>query len=163
MTRAAGRPDVEEKALIFFSSHGSYRDRTVAFADTDDGQPGGGRLITSNDPTPGIFAGPPELLVGLREELPRSGGGFWADDPLLQREGQPYLGSSTSEELFASTTSVGVLLNGLPIGALALGNPGGSGYRLDIPDAVLDAIMSDIVASGGIDAGFLRHQPLRQH
>lgn len=84
-----------------------------------------------------------------------AGGGFWADDPVLQREGQPYLAFSTAEEFFTDQTNVNVSLNGMSIGALTLGNPDGSDYLLNIPDEILDLIMPDIIASGDLDVSFL--------
>ena len=144
----------EEKAYIFFSNHGSYEERTVAFGDIDTDLPGSGLTLTNANPTVNIFADDPTLLVSLQEELPIAGGGFWADDPFLQREGQSYLAFSTSEEFFAGGTQTSVFLNGVAVSSVSLGNPGGADYTVPIPDAVLSAIMANVLATGGIDLTF---------
>ena len=144
----------KEKAYIFIDGHGSYRDRTVAFANIDTGLPGAGLLITTANPTLDIFTDSPELLVGLKEELPMAGGGLWADDPLLQRRGQPYIAFSTSEEFFVGSTITEILLDGLSLGSLTLGNAFGNDYHLDIADEILDSLLPSIEALGTVELTF---------
>ena len=83
-----------------------------------------------------------------------AGGGLWADDPLLQREGQPYIAFSTSEESFAGLATTEIFLNGLSLGELVLGNATGSDYLIDIPDAVLDSLIPTIEALGILKLSF---------
>lgn len=145
----------EEKAFIYFSTHGSYGDRTVAFADLDDGLPGSGFLVANATPTFDIFADSPELLVGLQEEQPLPGGGFWANDPLLQREGQPYLAFSTASEFFSDAAEVEIFLNDLLVGTLPMGNPDGSDYLIGLADELLNSLMSDIASRGLLSLSFV--------
>ena len=144
----------EEKAFLYFSGHGSYELRTVAFVDFDGRTPQSGFRITAATPGFDLFADAPELIAGLQEELPHPEGGFWADDPLLQRPGLPYLAFSTESESFASQSDVQVFLNNLLVGTLFMGNADGGDYLLHLGDDLLQFLLPDILASGRLGLSF---------
>ncbi len=145
----------EEKGLIYIDAHGSYSEKTVAYAPNSFGTPGGGATITGRSSTVAFFADNPTLIADLQEELPRSGGGFWRDDPLIQRDGSPYITFTTNSETFAGPTAVDVTLDGLPIGTITMGNSLGADYKLSLSDLRLDQLMPDILNNGFLDLGFV--------
>jgi hypothetical protein len=145
----------EEKGLIYFDAHGSYSEKTVVYAPNSFGTPGGGATITANSSTVAFFTDNPTLIADLQEELPRSGGGFWRDDPLIQRDGSPYITFTTNAESFIGSASVMVTLDGLPLGTLAMGHAAGADYKLTLTDPLLDQLMPLILSDGFLDLGFV--------
>lgn len=145
----------EEKAYLYISAHGNYDERTVAYADGKLDQAGGGVTINSINRRISIFADNPVLWDGLKEELPSAGGGYWADDPLLQRGGPTYLSFTTFSEFFAGPTLVQVLIDGLPAGVVSMGNPLGADYQIDLSDALVDQLLPELMSSGALDIDFL--------
>lgn len=143
----------EEKAFIYVEAHGNYQQRTVAYRDGQLDQGGGGVILSNALSTVEVFADEPFLLSGLMEELPKAGGGFWADDPVLQRGGQPYLTLTTYLESFAADADVEVLLNGLPVGILRMAR-NATDYQIDLSDTLLDQIMPALLSEGILHLGF---------
>lgn len=143
----------EEKAYIYFVVHGSIEERTVAFL-TGGGGPGAGWVITEETPGFDIFTDEPELHVALKEELPMDGG-FWADDPLLKRVGDPFLSFTTVDEAFAADAHVEVVLGGLSIGSVEMGHAAGSDYTLSFADEILSLLIPEIMSAGALTLDFL--------
>jgi hypothetical protein len=144
----------EEKAYINISAHGNYDERTVAYGDGQLNQPGGGVRLSNANPRVTIFTEDPTLLRDLKEELPMSTGGYWADDPLLMRDGPAALTFTTFRESVGGAGEVQLYLNGLLAGTLMMGNSLGADYQLDIPDLLLDRLMPDLMNRGVLDVDF---------
>ena len=144
----------EEKAYLSISAHGNYDARTVAYADGQANQAGGGVRLSNDHRRVTIFADSAVLQAGLREELPMSGGGFWQDDPTLHRGGPAYLRFTTLNEAFSGSDLAEVFLNGLLAGVVDMGNGSGADYQLDLSDALVDALMPDLMSRGLLDLDF---------
>jgi hypothetical protein len=144
----------QEKVFLTVVAHGNYQDRTVAYRDGQLNQAGQGLLLTSAAPTLGVLANDPLLIHDLEVDLPKPGGGFFVDDPLLFRSGQPYLQFGTYRENFPGKTNVGVLLDNQFVGTLSMGNTLGADYLLPIPDPVLGSIIGDMERTGQVNLSF---------
>lgn len=151
---ALNRNPGEEKAYINISAHGNYDELTVAYRDGQLDQPGGGVRLNNANPRITMFTEDATLLRGLTEELPKSTGGYWADDPLLMRDGPAALTFTTFRESFGGATAVQVYLDDLFAGTLSMGNSLGSDYQLDVPDALLDQLMPSLMSDGLLDVDF---------
>jgi len=152
---ALDRNPGEEKAYISISAHGNFQERTVAYADGHLNQAGGGVRLSSESPRVTIFTEDPVLVRNLQEDLPKAGGGYWADDPLVKRDGTAALTFTTFRESFSGAPpDIQVYLNGLLAGIVNMGYPLGADYQLDIPDALLDRLMPDLISRGVLDVDF---------
>jgi hypothetical protein len=130
----------EEKAYVFIDAHGTYQELTVAYLPGHTpGIPGDGRLITYPTATVGVEIDS-TLFALWKEEVPRTGGGTWADEPTLHRRMQPFLRFTTAMEN-GGPSSVSIYADNVPVGGMLLtGNPLGASYKVPLSDPVLDLL-----------------------
>jgi hypothetical protein len=147
--------DKEEKAYIFIDAHGGYEKEDVAYVpDHTPGVPGNGVLVSYPTGTVVIDADA-TLVRSLAEEAPRGTGGFWADEPALHRVAQPTLRFTTVAESFSGSADVNISLNQVPLGSFEMtGSPQGGDYRVLIPDAVLDGVLTSLRGTSNIVVQF---------
>jgi hypothetical protein len=119
-------------------------------------------VIGGGTTTVPVLVDTPILIRDLQEHLPRKGGGFWLDDPDVQRGGLPYISFTTQSESFTGSTAVSVTLDGDAIGTVTMGNSLGADYQLSIPDPVLDQLMPQILSDHALTLGFDAASPLDQ-
>ena len=100
----------EEKAYININTHGSYGEKTVAYQNNHFNEAGGGTTVTSTSGPLPIFADDPTVVAYLQEELPKPGGGYWANDPTMHRAGPAVFSFSTLAQNFVTPGDVFVSL-----------------------------------------------------
>ncbi|MAE63104.1 MAG: hypothetical protein CMJ18_02425 [Phycisphaeraceae bacterium] len=138
--------------FMYLTGQGAYMERTVAYRAGQLDQAGGGVYVA--DASSGlpdstlsldIFVAEPGLVADLKEELPASQGGFWLDDPNVERGGEAFISFSTAEEVLTTADrTVRVVLNDMEIGSVELNGLRGGDYVVTIPDSILDRVLPAI-------------------
>ncbi len=149
--------EYKEKAYIaIVGTHGGWAPLTVAYAGSEKsmGFPGDGRMLTYPSGYVDVDT-ESNFLECLMEEVPSSGGGFWQDDPDVERGCPPFICYGTSSENFAGPPVVNIYLNSHFLTQDTLnGSPSGGDYSISIPDDVLDMIFPEAQADSFLSVGF---------
>ena len=149
----SGTP-AETKVYIFAEAHGGIAERTVSYLDGQLGKPGGGTIVSNASPTVTLLADNPDVVAGLKQQVPKTGGGFWADDPTIERVQSPFLTFSTLSSHFVGAALVSVSLDGILIGQVDMSDPLGGDFQLSLSDETLNALFPIIDATGRLTAEF---------
>lgn len=143
----------EDEALtIVVISHGSL---SLA-SDRTQGAIGAGQgSVFAAGALAGDHLGDPFTATLLTEEAHSTAlGEALVDYPFFRRWAQPTLAIQTLDEADPSGLPASVLLNGLVLGSLALHDGAAGYYELPLSDAFIDALVTGIDLSAGLDLTF---------